>query len=218
MRRRFISKQENVTPLSLKSSEGFLRFSYSEDIYYRNNAATEWIFLPKGTSSPSFSIGDTVRVKGNSAVAGKFTALNNASWEVSGDPRSLLSDNVITEGCFRELFKGTYVKDASRLELHSMNLAPYCYYGMFEGCTNLVNAPELPAQELKPRCYMRMFRGCTRLKYVEIKALDISPIDCLNSWMYGVPSGGTIVMNKDANWKSVVGVSGRPSGWTVIYQ
>lgn len=218
MRRRFISKQEDGTPLSLKSSDGFLRFSYSEDIYYMNNKATGWIFLPKGTSSPTFNVGVTVQVKGNSVVAGRFTTLGNATWEVSGDPRSLLLDNVITEGCFRELFKGTYIKDASRLELPSMNLAPYCYYGMFEGCTYLVNAPELPAQELKPRCYMRMFYGCIRLKYVEIKALDISPIDCLNSWMYGVPSGGTIVMNRDANWKSVVGASGRPSGWTVQYE
>jgi hypothetical protein len=97
-------------------------------------------------------------------------------------------------------------------------LADYCYSSMFEDCTSLINAPELPAEELKFRCYMGMFRGCKSLNYVEIKALDISPIDCLNSWMYGVPSGGKIVMNKDANWKSVVGASGRPSGWTVTYE
>lgn len=156
-----------------------------------------------------------------------------------------LGEKFMGFGLFKSLFEGcSTIVDASRLELPATTLnghcyssmfrgctsliyapelpattlADYCYGGMFRGCTSLVNAPKLPAQELKFRCYMEMFFGCTCLKYVEIKALDISPIDCLHSWMYGVPRGGTIVMNKDANWKSVVGASGRPSGWTVTYE
>ena len=128
-----------------------------------------------------------------------------------------LPAKTLADYCYHSMFEHcTSLINAP--ELPAKTLANSCYGYMFYGCTSLVNAPELPAEELKFRCYMRMFNGCTRLKYVEIKALDISPIDCLNSWMYGVPSGGTIVMNKDANWKSVVGASGRPSGWTVIYQ
>ena len=42
-------------------------------------------------------------------------------------------------------------------------LAPYCYYYMFRGCTNLTTAPELPATTLAERCYSSMFYGCTNL-------------------------------------------------------
>lgn len=128
-----------------------------------------------------------------------------------------LPATTLAYSCYGHMFYGcTSLVNAP--ELPATTLADYCYSSMFENCTSLINAPELPAEELKTRCYMRMFCGCTRLKYVEIKALDISPIDCTNSWLYGVPSGGTIVMNKDANWKRVVGAGGRPYGWTVIYQ
>ena len=34
---------------------------------------------------------------------------------------------------------------------------------MFEGCTSLVTAPELPATELNGGCYQRMFEGCKSL-------------------------------------------------------
>ena len=39
----------------------------------------------------------------------------------------------------------------------------YCYYGMFSGCTSLVQAPELPATKLAKYCYSDMFNGCTSL-------------------------------------------------------
>jgi hypothetical protein len=34
---------------------------------------------------------------------------------------------------------------------------------MFDGCTSLTTAPELPATELNDGCYQRMFDGCTSL-------------------------------------------------------
>ena len=38
-----------------------------------------------------------------------------------------------------------------------------CYDSMFEGCTNLTSAPELPATTLTTDCYLGMFKGCTSL-------------------------------------------------------
>lgn len=38
-----------------------------------------------------------------------------------------------------------------------------CYEMMFVGCTNLINAPELPATTLAGKCYKQMFSGCTNL-------------------------------------------------------
>ena len=39
----------------------------------------------------------------------------------------------------------------------------YCFYGLFENCTALTSAPELPATKLTDRCYVFMFSGCTSL-------------------------------------------------------
>ena len=40
-------------------------------------------------------------------------------------------------------------------------MKPYCYYGMFQGCTSLTVPPELPATTLESQCYHNMFQGCT---------------------------------------------------------
>ena len=43
-------------------------------------------------------------------------------------------------------------------------MADYCYFNMFHGCTNLTQAPALPATTLSTHCYDGMFYGCTSLK------------------------------------------------------
>ena len=49
-------------------------------------------------------------------------------------------------------------------ELPATTLANDCYYFMFYGCTSLVVAPELPATTLALRCYRGMFSGCIHLE------------------------------------------------------
>ena len=45
---------------------------------------------------------------------------------------------------------------------------------MFDGCTSLTSAPELPATELPAtplaKCYSSMFSGCTSLKRIKMNA------------------------------------------------
>ena len=84
---------------------------------------------------------------------------------------------------------------------------------MFQSCTSLTTAPELPATTLTNNCYNGMFLGCTHLNYVKCLATDISATDCLKSWLYGVPSSGTFVKADGMQWPS--GPSGIPNGWTV---
>ena len=50
-----------------------------------------------------------------------------------------------------------------RFDLEQTPLAKFCYISMFDGCTGLMNAPELPATTLDNFCYGYMFRGCTGL-------------------------------------------------------
>ena len=63
---------------------------------------------------------------------------------------------------FCSLFENCSVL-TSAPELPATTLATDCYYEMFYGCTNLTAAPELPATTLENDCYSGMFQGCTSL-------------------------------------------------------
>ena len=45
----------------------------------------------------------------------------------------------------------------------TITLSDYCYYSMFNWCTSLTTAPELPATTLSDYCYQSMFKWCTSL-------------------------------------------------------
>ena len=48
-------------------------------------------------------------------------------------------------------------------ELPATELATYCYEWMFANCTSLTSAPALPATTLYTQCYGYMFNNCTSL-------------------------------------------------------
>ena len=92
----------------------------------------------------------------------------NVKVKCSGDIRTLIDytayKTVATaSSCFCSLFNGCSVL-TSAPELPATALKMWCYYSMFEGCTSLEQAPDLPATVLKIRCYDSMFKGCTALK------------------------------------------------------
>ena len=85
---------------------------------------------------------------------------------------------------------------------------------MFQNCTSLTTAPELPATTLAQYCYSKMFNGCTNLNYIKMLATDISANGCLSNWVKGVASTGKFV--KHSNMTSLPkGANGIPSGWSV---
>ena len=70
-------------------------------------------------------------------------------------------------------------------DLAQTTLSLYCYYSMFQGCTGLTSAPELPATTLNNYCYRYMFYGCTGLTSApELPATTLA-IACYNSMFYG---------------------------------
>lgn len=86
---------------------------------------------------------------------------------------------------------------------------------MFKGCTSLVKAPDLNATNIGNWGCYQMFYGCTNLNYLKCMATTKTGGSNFSSWLYGVAASGTFV--KDANstlWGS--GVSGIPSGWTIV--
>lgn len=91
----------------------------------------------------------------------------NVKVDCSGDIRTLINytayDAVATENSsFISLFQNcTALKSAPQLPAKALKES--CYRQMFEGCTSLEQAPDLPATELKALCYYSMFAGCTAL-------------------------------------------------------
>lgn len=100
--------------------------------------------------------------------------------ECSGDIRTLIDytayKTVATANCrFCSLFKGCEALKSAKELLLATALKDDCYNSMFEGCTSLEQAPDLPATELKIRCYDSMFKGCTALKQApDLPARDLA--------------------------------------------
>jgi hypothetical protein len=87
---------------------------------------------------------------------------------------------------------------------------------MFDGCTSLTQAPELPATILASSCYREMFRKCNNLSYVKMMGLlynnGDSMSDYTDGWLFDVAANGTFVKNAAANWDED-GII--PKGWKV---
>ena len=91
----------------------------------------------------------------------------NVNVACTGDIRTLLDwknySTVETQNArFCNLFQGCSVL-TSAPELPATTLADNCYNAMFEGCTSLKSAPKLPATTLAVGCYSNMFSDCTSL-------------------------------------------------------
>ena len=104
--------------------------------------------------------------EGNAKIS--FTPNNpNVKVACTGDIRTLLDyenyNTVETNYArFSHLFENC-TQLTSAPELPATTLANSCYQGMFEGCTSLTTAPALPATKLAVGCYDSMFEGCTSL-------------------------------------------------------
>ena len=77
----------------------------------------------------------------------------------------------LSDGCFKEMFKGcTSIKiplvttSTDEISLDWKILTPYCYQGMYSGCSSLECAPKLPSQHTAEFCYESMFFNCAHLE------------------------------------------------------
>ena len=85
-----------------------------------------------------------------------------------GNIMSLLNRDFSTPlstNAFFALFEGC-TSLLSAPELPATTMEQGCYFRMFAECTGLKSAPELPAKELAYNCYGWMFKGCSALTYV----------------------------------------------------
>lgn len=173
--------------------------SYSGDSYvqptisYSINGG-EWsepatLISFNGTTAPTLSAGDIVRLKGDNDYTARypydyhhleigyeddgyaiFKAYGNVmsiidSQNFMNMPEETIGDITGTVSHnLAGLFRGAKgLVDASLLCLPAQIVYGQGYYRMFAECTNLVYGPELPAICTSSYCYYSMFRGCTAL-------------------------------------------------------
>ena len=80
-------------------------------------------------------------------------------------------------------------------ELPATTLTSYCYSAMFQRCTSLVNAPALPATILNDYCYQYMFYRCTSIVNApELPATTLAPY-CYQYMFYGCTKLNYIKVN-----------------------
>lgn len=76
----------------------------------------------------------------------------------------ILSTTTLGQQCFSSMFEGcSALTQAPELPAVDLTGANNCYSFMFRYCSSLTNAPELPATTLARSCYYYMFCDCTSL-------------------------------------------------------
>ena len=177
------------TPLTFeaKTAGAVVTFIANDDaiektVEYSKDGGTTWTSKSTNKTAGGIpvtltNVGDKVMFRGTNDCYGTSTNYNyftcSADCYVYGNVMSLINkDNYATNTkfeamfAFRNLFENNgniYSHDTKVLELPATTLTNYCYWQMFQGCTQLKKAPALPATTLAERCYMEMFSGCTEL-------------------------------------------------------
>ena len=133
----------------------------------------------------------------------------------SGDITSLrrfdLAQTTLATSCYRSMFQGC-TGLTSAPELPATTLSASCYRSMFQGCTGLTSAPELPATTLLRLCYRSMFQGCTRLSLIKVHFTAWGAQT--NNWVSNVSPTGTFY--KPSALPEGYGTGKIPTGWTVV--
>ena len=97
----------------------------------------------------------------------------------------------VGKNCYRSMFEGcTSLTTAP--ELPATTLAVFCYAYMFFTCTSLASAPALPATTLADNCCQNMFYGCRGLKISATQTGEYT-----TAWR--IPSAGEIAAGA-SNW------------------
>ena len=227
-----------ITPFA--GTDDFFVFEMEYECFpfsYRINGGN-WIDVSLGTTA---NIIQTISVKANDKIQVKCYGVNFnpfayssdtyfikieplCKFKVGGTPMSLL---------YGDDFKENNIALGNRLDILLFNsnvteilnpdtFLPYteleigCYYYLFSNCTELTNAPVLPAKVLTEDCYCGMFYNCAKINHIKMLATDISAEYCLHNWVVGVSSTGTFVKHPEATW-DVRGVNGVPEGWTIKF-
>ena len=123
---------------------------------------------------------------------------NDEPVKCTGDIRTLINyDDYSSDGTNEALFCSLF-ENCSQLtsapELPATKLSQFCYFKMFQRCTALETAPALPAETLADYCYANMFYGCKALETAP--ALNATTLKgaCYQNMFYGCTKLSSVTM------------------------
>ena len=122
----------------------------------------------------------------NSSTDVKIRVRGNIASITKGTDNKYKTDYLTVDDsvCYINMFR-----DCTNLiqapDLPATTMSSLCYYSMFQGCTGLTQAPDLPATKLAYYCYGSMFQDCTNLvKAPKLPATKLSSY-CYNQMFQG---------------------------------
>ena len=198
---KFIS--EGTSTISLAKVSNPTDYNISLEYSYNGVDWSTW-----DLSALAVNSGDTLYIRGNNPSGFNSYNKNTKTYKYhkfiiegdkvscSGNIMSLidyknLPDVIPCSYCFYGLFENCTALTTAP-ELPATELAESCYVFMFSGCTSLTTAPELPATELAESCYESMFSNCYSLTTApELPATKLA--DYCYSWMF---NGCTFLKDK----------------------
>lgn len=187
---------------SIRLSQHPSSTSLDIDLRVSYNGGKTWSMWSDIESSPlNLKAGESVCLKagpqGNTRFAtdsGYYRFVFDGSGKVSasGDINSLLSADYtlvtsLTTYCYYKLFENCSALIHAP-DLPAAILASYCYESMFSGCTSLTQPPALPATTLASACYKSMFSGCTSLAQPPVLPATTLASECYKSMFSGCSS------------------------------
>ena len=183
--------EENSEPFTLSAPK-----NWDGTLYYSTDTEN-WTELDDEEISSSEDGKLYLRGKNNTTISNgeTWTLSEDKHIQCQGNIENLLDYEVVKQknhpimeyGCYKGMFDGcTSLTQAP--ELPAITLTESCYDMMFSNCTSLTQAPELSAITLTKSCYEFMFYGCTSLtKAPELPATELTE-ECYDSMFYGCTS------------------------------
>ena len=168
----FTADEEQTFIMSAKDSYEIPGLEYSVNNGTWKKVVTGEAVTFGGNNNGTLRLRGKNNLEGTSKQNSGYSQISFGKTDVNvackGDIRTLLDytnyKDVATESArFRHLFEDC-TQLTSAPDLPAETLAEACYSFMFEGCTSLKTAPKLSATTLAEDCYFRMFLGCTSLE------------------------------------------------------
>lgn len=176
---------------------GLWGFSLPESLQYSVGGG-DWTQLTADTPIYFGGVNGSLRLRGKSSIgtaddSSNYSQISFGKDEVevacTGDIRTLVDwenyDTAVTkEARFCNLFQGC-TSLVTAPELPAETLTESCYSYMFYGCTSLTTAPKLPAKNLATSCYDSMFKDCTSLVTAPELPAETLAHSCYYEMFYG---------------------------------
>ena len=170
-----------------KHWDGTLEYSTDTSVWTAWDGTTTISSATSGSNNVLY-----LRGTGNTVITGNNInykwVLTGSNIKCIGNIENLLDYRTVESGahptmatsCYQYMFNAcTSLTKAPNLP--ATTLANNCYRGMFQDCTSLTKAPDLPATTLVNDCYHSMFYNCTSLTQVPALPATTLANNCYDS-------------------------------------